>query len=72
MWIEWNDLYDELGLDRVLLGDSMGWNVNRPLEIIPKGESYGDTYESLHRTHLPEPAIREIQRSISSQHLHTL
>lgn len=46
MWIEWNDLYDELGLDRVLLGDSMGWNVNRPLEIIPKGESYGDTYES--------------------------
>ena len=46
MWIEWNDLYDELGLDRVLLGDSMGWNVNRPLEIIPRGESYGDTYES--------------------------
>lgn len=28
-YVSLNDLYDELGLDRVALGDEMGWNVNR-------------------------------------------
>lgn len=32
-YVSVNDLYDELGLDHIIIGDDLGWNVNELLDI---------------------------------------
>lgn len=33
MWVSLNEVYSEMGLDYIEMGDSIGWDVDEPLEF---------------------------------------
>jgi len=45
MWVTLNEFYGELGLDPIPLGESIGWNVDRLLEIDISGQIESETGE---------------------------
>lgn len=45
MWITLNEFYGELGLDPISLGESVGWNVDRLIEIDISSQIESETGE---------------------------